>query len=341
MKFPKHASAMLLLFVAISSNASENSPFDAYGKLHLSLEHLDNGQQSDRYVSNNSSRICFRGSLFADSSVKLIWQYETGIVADSSSLNFTTRDTFIGVASNYGTLFVGRHDTPFERVSREVDLFDERLGDSRNIIGSSSAGFNLRVDDSIGYKTKLGQNFEVFLQYKTDRDGDDTDLTSGNITWGSKDNLWLAVAYERHGKSLGGQLGDDEESGMRFSGSYAKNLWRTTWIAESLSNVDGFSGADRTSFALNSQFLSGKNVFKLGYAATDGTDGINEGEAQMLSLGWDRAIEPGLLVYMVTSMTLNENGAGNSMSGAGHGQQVMPRLGQDPWGVAVGVAYDF
>ena len=106
---------------------------EIYGKIQASAEILDDGARLSGVVSSNSSRIGLKGGEELPYGRELIWQYEGGIVINTAGGDFETRNSFIGVRSGIGYIFVGRHDTPFERLSRDIDMFDERLGDSRNI----------------------------------------------------------------------------------------------------------------------------------------------------------------------------------------------------------------
>ncbi len=139
-----------------------------YGKLQVSAEIMDDGDNRSAFVSSNSTRIGFKVEQELRRGLDAIWQYEGGIAIDDAANDFETRNSFVGLSGTAGSVFVGRHDTPFERLSREIDLFDERIGDSRNIIGLNGAGFNQRADNMIGYKSPDLAGFKAFLLNKTE-----------------------------------------------------------------------------------------------------------------------------------------------------------------------------
>jgi predicted porin len=118
---------------------------DFYGKLRISLDHLNHniGWQ----MSDETSRFGFKGAEDLGGGLKAIYQWETGLNLGSNgavvpSTGNTSagsnagglggqRNTFIGLAGDFGTALVGRYDTPYKQVG-SADVFGDTLGDAQN-----------------------------------------------------------------------------------------------------------------------------------------------------------------------------------------------------------------
>ena len=93
----------------------------------------DNGRDNWE-VNNRSSRLGFKGSEDLGNGLKAIYQIEFGIRSDGGQEqaagdgHTTLRNTFVGLASDWGTVIVGRHDTPMKMAFYASG--NERLGDS-------------------------------------------------------------------------------------------------------------------------------------------------------------------------------------------------------------------
>ena len=135
------ALAVAGAFAAPAMAATSN--VDVYGLMHFAIEDTNvNGQ--DLQVTDRVSRIGFKGSEDLGGGLKAIWQIEQQINATNSANTTVTtstatittsgghsythnhtasvgngafggaglRNTFIGLSGSFGTVLMGRHDTP-------------------------------------------------------------------------------------------------------------------------------------------------------------------------------------------------------------------------------------
>lgn len=324
--------------------------YTVYGRAHVSVEHLNNGTDSSEYLSSNSSRIGFKGNAEVTEVLQLIWQIEATVNLDESGGQFATRNSFAGLKGAYGTILAGRHDSPFKQLGRTADLFGDRIGDSRNIIGLNTCGCDLRLDNVIIY-TSPNLKGLTLQAARTTRDGaDDTDVTGASAVY-RNGNLLVGAAYEQHGTMLTpvDSDGDEEtdspsakgESGVRVAGSYKVGKAKITGLYENLMDVGGTSGADRSSWGLGVSYTLGKVVAQAQYYTTDGVDARPNTGAAMYVVGCDYKLGDRTSVYLAYAMTDNEDNVANRMSGGAHGEKVTPALGKNPSGVAVGLIHDF
>ncbi|WP_263859368.1 porin [Shewanella algae] len=95
---------------------------DFYGRAWLGLSHSDSGLLSDRkengaYLENYASFIGVKGKEKLNDNINIVYVMEfgnNGGYFDTSSL-FKSRNTYLGVESQLGTLVFGRNDTVFKK----------------------------------------------------------------------------------------------------------------------------------------------------------------------------------------------------------------------------------
>jgi predicted porin len=152
-----------------------------YGKLNVAIDYVDqdngfdgwglSGNQGTRpwlnvpFVGNNgpSNRIGVKGSEDLGNGLKAIYQVEFGIDltdtnnrAVSGSESVTMRNSYVGLASNWGTVLMGRHDTPLKISTGPLDLFADTMADYNNTVGFN----DLRVDNAIAYISPSFSGFQ-------------------------------------------------------------------------------------------------------------------------------------------------------------------------------------
>lgn len=141
-----------------------------YARINITpvYNNVDHGESSSDIVSN-ASRIGLEGDYAFTDSVKLIYQAEYQVNPNDNSFdqfNLSQRNTFIGIESAYGTVVIGRNDTPAKRVQSGIDLFNDLNGDIRTLLVSE-----VRANDLIHYTSPTMSGFT--LDYAAIVDGQD------------------------------------------------------------------------------------------------------------------------------------------------------------------------
>lgn len=321
-----------------------------YGRAHVSAESLDDGEDSSEYLSSNSSRIGFKGSADLKDELKAIWQVETEVKIDESGTEFATRNSYAGLSSSFGTALVGRHDSPYKTLGRKVDLFNDQIGDSRNITGINAYGCDLRLNNVIMYESPVMKGMNLVAAYSAEEGTDDTSIGSISANYSIGD-LFLGVGYEEHGKMLSGIDTDEDdtidspsekaENGVRMVGSYKWKNLKLTALYEILGNVNGIADTDRDTWGTGAAYELGSNTFRAQFYSTCGVEGTSDDEACMYAIGLDHNFSENTMAYIAYAATENGENACLRMSGAGHGEKVTPLTGDDPSGIAVGIIHNF
>ncbi len=185
----------LAVAAALAAPAIASADAILYGKLNVGLSYMDQdmgGQDgfkgwgmSDNqiikagwtnqnlYLTNPfittpqgpSNRLGVKGSEDLGNGLKAIYQVELGFsLTDSNnsaanlngSETISMRNTFVGLAGNFGTALMGRHDTPLKISTGPLDLFADTMADYNNTVGFQ----DLRADNVVAYISPSFSGFQ-------------------------------------------------------------------------------------------------------------------------------------------------------------------------------------
>lgn len=108
------------------------------GLAHMSVDSIDDGNESSIYVSSNSSKLTFKGSEELSEGLKGNWMFDTAIVMDGSGTSVFDRETYVGLSGGFGSFNIGKQDTPMKKLGRKIDFFGDQIGDSRSLIAEGT-----------------------------------------------------------------------------------------------------------------------------------------------------------------------------------------------------------
>lgn len=99
-------------------------------------------------LDSNSSHIGFKGVEDLGNGLKAIFQYESGIAADTAGAMAGGRDTFIGLTGGFGTVVAGTLTHPFRAMGAKVELMPgaSGVGTTMSVTGRI-LGLNTGADD--------------------------------------------------------------------------------------------------------------------------------------------------------------------------------------------------
>nr|VFJ48939.1 MAG: Outer membrane protein (porin) [Candidatus Kentron sp. DK] len=217
--------------------AASGSDITIYGKFHASWDYVDNGatvagndDSDDNSAVFRNSRLGFKGAEDVGSGIKAIWQVETDLKTGNSNDaagNMELRNTFVGLqGDNWGTIFMGKHDTPYKTATAKLDIFSDTIADYNNIIGShmnalnafgsavyaaGSAGarqqtFNARPNQVVAYETPNFNGFKGQLARASIQSPDVlTEETEAWSAMGMYDQgpFFASLAYEVYSGAAG------------------------------------------------------------------------------------------------------------------------------------------
>ncbi len=320
------AAAVAAAVVAAPAAFAEST---VYGKMHTSVDAVDyeTGTDYDDWEMNSrASRLGFKGSEDLGNGLKAIYQIELQVNSGGGSqgqgstsfLGKSSRNTFIGLAGDWGTFLVGRHDTPAKMAFYAAG--NERLGDSviDLNIGNSLNGtqarnqpigvfHEYRADNAIAYVTP---NFSGFTAAVAIIPGEDSDVNGSRD--GIADHYSLGLMYKGNGLKVGagytsydldgpGAVDADDWEVMNVGASYTMNAFsigaqyekhenNPTPSLPALGLTAGNSDNDYDAWAVTGKYTFGNNALSAVY--TDATwEPDTVGSNDIDRTGWGLAAE--------------------------------------------------
>jgi predicted porin len=123
-------------------------------------------------ISSNTTKIGVKGNLPFTGETDFVYQVEQFVDLDSNErVDFSTRNTYLGISGDFGQVLIGRYDSPFKLVSSRYSVLSDTIGDRRAILGASATSgnrLNLRADNMILWRNKTALasgTFDWIIQY--------------------------------------------------------------------------------------------------------------------------------------------------------------------------------
>lgn len=265
----------------LSAPTFAGSALEVYGNAMLTVQNVDDeAVDSDKWeVRSHASRFGVKGDLGVSDDLSAFYQFEWEVdPADAdkgSNDNIKSRNQAIGLKGGFGSVLVGRWDTPLKLAQGKVDQFNDlEFADMKFIFNGE-----VRANNTIQYtspKIAGGLMFSIasLLQEKVDTDASPTDDDQNGLF----DVLSYSVAWQ--GKDLFASLAITDNYGVDATSDHK----------------DGYQDGGKTT-RLTATYKIGD--FQLGamwqeYQEQTGTDSNLDGEfsdndGMLLSVAWNVA----------------------------------------------------
>jgi len=283
-KFLFTSSLLLMSLSAISAPK-------VYGKLNIALNNNGSDGVNEKEIDliSNSSRLGLKGQLEMQDGLVGLYQIEYQIdpvdghardevrgengeikVTDST---FTQRNSYVGLKGSFGTLKLGKHDTPLKKASLKVDLFNDLKGDIKNITDGEN-----RITSFLGYDSPVfggGVSISVSLSkgkddgvVGTDLDGEFGTNLSASLKY-DIEVIQFVIATEK--ASIKGF--DHNRLGMMIpAGPVTIGLIHTTTESTVGNSVD----YDATTISIAGKVADGNGRVKFQYGTSDKSAGLTQ-----------------------------------------------------------------
>ncbi|KZE27307.1 porin [Crenobacter luteus] len=175
--------------------------FVSGGYESLKTETVSGEKKTLSRVTDNTSRIGFKGNEDLGNGLKAIWQVEQSLQIDGandlSTGTLGTRNTFVGLQGGFGTALLGHYDSAYKRLTDVgLNVMGDTAADthgSNNVYSRREA----RLKNSVHYTSANFSGFQFGASYGFDEDGTK-----------SADRWSLGASYGNGGLKLG--LGYDQ-----------------------------------------------------------------------------------------------------------------------------------
>lgn len=351
-------SASALTAIAQQSQVKTAGNWEFYGRAHLSIDKLDDGNLYNRVnLSSNSSRLGFRGDKsFGD--LKGIWQVESEVLftktsdsvagaAQDDKNRLATRDTFAGIEGNFGQIKVGKFDTPMKLAREAANLFGDQLGDMRNIT-RAGAKFDERPNNIIQYQSPDMMGIRVAFAYSpheaatavTSSAGVDTKnaMTSMSITY-NRGDFSAALAKENYQENA--KDGDRDATRLALSYKVMSDLKLVGFYQDAryMKTSTDDQGSKVTGFGAEYQIIPNHTVLRA--HVMDRAANKTGADSKLTAIGVDRIINKELRFYANYAAVSNGTAAAVTPWTEGRSTNVAGSTGKDSKGISLGMRYDF
>lgn len=334
----KKLARMVALSLGLMMGAAQAADVQVYGRAHLSGDVLGDGSDYGLNLSSNSSRIGFRANHEIQPGLEAFVQLEQNVRFDQSGGNFASRDSFAGVRGDWGQVRVGFFDTPGKALRGRVDVFNDRLGDLRNLSRNPDSGvdFDQRFRNSIHYRSPSVNGVTFDLHYSPQNDtsatvDNDLQALSASVSY-SRDKLWLGASYEI--------LEGDELDPAAFRLGATYNLTEQWQLLGFFQHASDLISGDRQVFGGGFKYRFGDYAFMAqAHHATE--NDLDDTAATMISAGIDYYVARNFTLYGIIGITDNDDNANFRVSAGGRDTSVTPQLGNRASGLSVGFLYNF
>ena len=279
---------------------------DVYGIMDIAVQDTDAANATPDVVSN-FSRIGFKGSEDLGNGLKALWQIETQIDNGSgtdigeqvSGTSLANRNSFVGLAGGFGTVVMGRHDTPYKMSTGSLDIFGDTLADYNlgrlDGVQLLANGHDVRNANAVAYISPSFSGLTVAAAVVMDDAAgaaDDTaDATSVSATY-ANGPMMLTAAYQDLGNAAGA---DAVNNAWKLGGAYTIGDVRLGAVYE---EVSATATTDRETWLVNAAYTMGPIVLKAQYGEVEvGTSA--EADGDMWAIGADYNLSKRTKAYAV------------------------------------------
>ncbi len=332
--------------VAPAALAQTANPVTLYGRVYVTAESVEaKGGTTPRprrnRVEDQSSLLGVRGTEDLGGGLSAFFQLEAGFSPDDTSGTFARRNSAVGLRGSWGSISMGRWDTPFKQTQvGSVDPWtDLQIGD---ITGAAirQGAFSQRATNVVQYVSPTFAGFVVRAMYGANEGKTATvnpSLQSASITWGEGDASF-SYAYEKHNDSIA----QTATAGVDETGNGVSGEWRIgpVKLSGQYGEYERTNATKQKSYQVGFQYYLGKHQFILTYSASqDG--GLNtaavQPECDLSAVGYRYNFTK--RTFLIGSYAKVDNKTG-SLCNFGSNTITISE-GQDPQGYSLGMRHVF
>lgn len=376
---------MVAIAAALTTPAlvlADTANVTVYGVAHASLDMVKTGDgvpaasatagATNLRVSSNQSRIGLKGSESLGGGLNAVWQMEGIVDMDVGTSGLFNRNTFVGVAGDFGTVVLGRHDTPYKIATRSLDVFADTIADNRNLMGGpglTAANVNnflggnpLAAQATAGAAVSFDGRQSNVLAYISPAMGGvtaaigrvnlseqntlntDTKITATSLAvMFGQGPIYASFAYETH--SIAPNVGSSmSEKATKLGFGFTMDAFSVGAVVEKTSD-DLNGGANllgHTAMTVNGKFnITDSDAIKAAYVTAGklGAAPNTDTAAKQISVGYDHNLSKRTTVYALYTKLSNDQNVNYGLFGGGGGYNT--NAGASPSALSVGMKHSF
>lgn len=341
-----------------------------YGVANLSFDRISTGTTaagasgvSKMVVSSNVSHFGLKGSEDLGG-LTGVWQIESEVNMDGSGTStLGTRNTFIGLAGGFGTVLLGKHDTPYKLSTRGLDVFADTIADNRSLMGSAAvASFDGRQPDVLAYVSPAFSGVtaiiaRVNLSEDLAQAATTTTVASSTIGAISAAALYGAgpisasLAYETHNIDAFGAPAISEKA-TKIGVGFTQDAFSVGVAYEKITDegmavlntlLPAVNPSGHTSIYVGGKFNLPGGAVKAAITKSGEKGNVAKTDASQIAFGYDHNLSKRTTVYALYTKLSNGDAAANGLSSAAStaGATSVAGAGASPSALSFGMKHSF
>lgn len=272
-----------------------------YGKLNVNINSKTDGGNG---VNDTDSRIGVKGSEDLGDGMKAVYKIEFGLDLEGSG-TFSNRNQYLGLAGGFGTVLIGRHDSPL-KVVQPTDLFNDDAADNGKLgMGVGGATGEIRASHALVYVSPSFGGVTLIAAGTSPGagDADDRSVVGGThlaAMYGStKKGLFLSAAMDSFGEDEYGL--SDTYTQTSFAAQYKTGgLTVNAMMRDFDDGVSGDSASEGSSIHVGAAYKMGKVTVKGKVQQADWDDDRDAGTQTAIGLGYSLGKKTSAYAYTTT-----------------------------------------
>lgn len=327
--------------------AQTANPVTLYGRIWVMVNSVkaDGGAaplSTRTTVVDESSLIGFRGTEDLGGGLKAFFQLESSAPPDAGGGTFGSRNSGVGLIGGFGTIVLGRWDSPFKLSAIFVDPYSQNtIGNQLSVVNTGD--FNRRENNMMQYWTPNINGFSARFMYGAN-EGKTSTSPIANPSSQSMSLDYAAgpfrvnYAYEKHKDTRGAVVtAGVTESGQNLSGTFVFGPVKVGALTQKIKSTDR---TDKKAYQAAITYTAGMHEFmgSVGRVRDGGVRGAAQPEAKLATVGYNYNFSKRTTFMARYASLKNNSAAAFAMNASG-----LPAFGvnNDPKGFGAGFRHTF
>ena len=337
------ALAVAGAFAAPVAMAQTANPVTLYGRVHLTFEQVEvKGQAEKRTrIQDQASLLGVRGTEDVGGGMKVFFQLETAFNPESTSGTFANRNSGVGFQGAWGSLLMGRWDTPYKTATTAIDPFGDVTIAGITMANNDQGNFDRRDPNVVQYWSPNWGGFAFRAQYQAEdllTSASTQQDYSFSLTF-TRGPVYLYAAYEEHNDQAGSTAtGGSDEEGFSVGGTWA---FGPVKLGGNWQKYEKPGRKDKESWLANVVWTLGKHQLIYQYQRSEdgAANGAPQPECDVNSVAWQYNFSRRTFTQVIYSKIDNNEVANCGSPNSGWGGLVT--AGGDPQGISIGLRHVF
>lgn len=331
--------------VAPAAMAQTANPVTLYGRVHLTFEQVEvKGQASKRTrIQDQASLLGVRGTEDLGGGLKAFFQLETAFNPESTSGTFAGRNSGVGFQGGWGSILLGRWDTPFKVATGAIDPFGDVTIAGITMANNDQGNFDRRDPNVVQYWSPNWGGFSFRAQYQAE------DLKTSSVNprdqsysaTFSRGPVYIFATYEEHKDQSGSTAtAGIKEEGLAIGGSWAigpVKLGGTWQKYEKTNRTDKESWLANVVWTIRNHQL----IYQYQHSEEGQVRGAGAPDCDVNSLAWQYNFSRRTFTQLIYSKVNNNQFANCGSPGSGWGGVPGFAANGDPQGISFGIRHVF